>query len=54
MVSIGFIPPSAGLRFFLGRIRPGLQKEEDMAWNNPKIAVVCVGMEINSYVSARR
>jgi len=25
-----------------------------MAWNKPKIAVVCVGMEINSYASARR
>jgi len=25
-----------------------------MAWKKPKIAVVCVGMEINSYVSATR
>jgi len=25
-----------------------------MAWKTPKIAVVCVGMEINSYASARR
>jgi len=25
-----------------------------MAWKKPKIAVVCVGMEINSYASARR
>jgi len=25
-----------------------------MAWKKPQIAVICVGMEINSYVSARR
>jgi coenzyme PQQ precursor peptide PqqA len=28
--------------------------EKIMAWKTPKIAVVCVGMEINSYASARR
>lgn len=28
--------------------------EEIMAWKTPKIAVVCVGMEINMYHSAIR
>jgi coenzyme PQQ precursor peptide PqqA len=54
MASIGFPVLSPRLDFSLDRIGSGLQKEEDMAWNKPKIAVVCVGMEINSYVSARR
>lgn len=28
--------------------------EESMTWKTPKIAVVCVGMEINMYYSATR
>ena len=54
MAAIDIIRPPPGLRFSLDRILVRFAKEEDMAWNKPKIAVVCVGMEINSYVSARR
>jgi coenzyme PQQ precursor peptide PqqA len=28
--------------------------EDHMAWKTPKLVTVCVGMEINSYASARR
>jgi coenzyme PQQ precursor peptide PqqA len=54
MAAIDIFPRAARLSFFPGPRSVRFRKEVHMAWKKPTIAVVCVGMEINSYASARR